>query len=93
MGWRTTGDVAEFLGVAGGHLRQERARNTVLLTVTEQLRVNPAPKPAPAAPTQAAAAAADPARLPLFGSHFPCPGLLAGSFAFPGRGGILKALC
>jgi GNAT superfamily N-acetyltransferase len=67
MGWRTTGDVAEFLAVAGGYLRQERARNTVLLTVTEQLRVNPAPKPDQPAPTQAAAAPADPARLPLFG--------------------------
>jgi len=65
MGWRTTGDVAEFLGVAGGYLRQERARNTVLLTVTEQLRVNAVPKPAPPAATQATAA--DPAGMPLFG--------------------------
>jgi hypothetical protein len=65
MGWRTTGDVAEFLGVAGGYLRQERARNTVLLTVTEQLRVKAVPAPTPPAPAQATAA--DPARLPLFG--------------------------
>jgi len=42
MGWRTTGDVAEFLAVAGEYLWRERARNTVLLTVSEQLRVNPA---------------------------------------------------
>ena len=41
LGWRTTGDVAEFLGAAGGYLRLAPARNTVLLTVTEQLRVNP----------------------------------------------------
>jgi hypothetical protein len=67
MGWRTTGDVVEFLGAAGGYLRQERARNTVLLTVTEQLRANAAPKPTPPAPAQAAAAVTDPARLPLFG--------------------------
>lgn len=60
MGWRTTGDVTEFLGAAGGYLRQERARNTVLLTVTEQMRVNPSRD-------AAAAATADPARLPLFG--------------------------
>ena len=36
MGWRTTGDVAEFLAAAGAYLRRERARNTVILTVTEQ---------------------------------------------------------
>lgn len=42
MGWRTTGDVAEFLEAAGDYLRLERAKNTVLLTVTEQMRVNPA---------------------------------------------------
>jgi GNAT superfamily N-acetyltransferase len=59
MGWRTTGDVAEFLGAAGGYLRLERARNTVLLTVTEQMRVNLAREATPAA--------ADPAHLPLFG--------------------------
>jgi GNAT superfamily N-acetyltransferase len=41
MGWRTTGDVAEFLAVAGEYLRRERARNTVILTVSEQMRVNP----------------------------------------------------
>ena len=42
MGWRTTGDVAEFLAAAGEYLWRERARNTVILTVSEQLRVNPA---------------------------------------------------
>jgi hypothetical protein len=40
MGWRTTADVNEFLGAAADFLRAERARNTVLLTVTEQLRLN-----------------------------------------------------
>ena len=42
MGWRTTGDVAEFLAAAGEYLWRERARNTVILTVSEQLRVNQA---------------------------------------------------
>jgi hypothetical protein len=38
-GWRTTGDVAEFLAVAGEYRWRERARNrarnTVILTVSE----------------------------------------------------------
>ena len=59
MGWRTTGDVAAFLDEVGAFLRRERARNTVLLTVTEQLRVNQS--------RDADAGAADPAGLPLFG--------------------------
>lgn len=37
-----TGDVAGFLAAAGEHLRRERARNTVLLTVTGQLLASPA---------------------------------------------------
>jgi len=41
MVWRTTGDVAGFLAAAGECLWRERARNTVILTVSEQLRVNP----------------------------------------------------
>src|SRR3984957_17622844 len=61
MTWRTTGDVAESLDVAGAYLRRERARNTVLLTVTEQLRVNRERDAA------AAAGVTDPAHLPLFG--------------------------
>jgi GNAT superfamily N-acetyltransferase len=40
MAWRMTGDVTEFLDAAGGYLRRDRVRNTVLLTVTEQLRRN-----------------------------------------------------
>jgi hypothetical protein len=50
MTWRTTGDVAEFLDAAGAYLRRERARNTVLLTVTEQLRVNQARGPVVTSP-------------------------------------------
>ncbi len=61
MGWQTTGDVAEFLTAAGAYLRQERARNTVLLTVAEQLRVNPARYAA------AEAGGTGPAHRPLFG--------------------------
>ena len=41
MVWRTTGDVAGFLAAAGECLWREHARNTVILTVSEQLRVNP----------------------------------------------------
>ena len=59
MGWQTTGDVAEFLAAAGVFLRAERARNTIVLTVTETMRVNPAQSPGGDHP--------DPARLPLFG--------------------------
>ena len=47
MAWQTTGDVTEFLAAAGPYLRWERARNTVILSVTETMRVNaaaPAPK-------------------------------------------------
>lgn len=39
MGWFTTADAGEFLAVAGEFLRAEPARNTVMLTVTEDLRV------------------------------------------------------
>jgi GNAT superfamily N-acetyltransferase len=39
MEWRTTGDVAEFLAAAGDYLRRDRVSNTVILTVTEQLRL------------------------------------------------------
>ena len=61
MGWQTTEDVAEFLARAGAYLRRERARNTVLLTVAEQLRVNPARYAAPEA------GGTGPAHRPLFG--------------------------
>lgn len=57
--WVTTGDVAEFLEAAGPFLRAERARNTVLLTVSETARIHPE--------HYAADGGADPATLPLFG--------------------------
>jgi len=71
MGWRTTGDVAEFLAAAGPFLRRDRVRNTVLLTVTETMRENPAlHRSGPAGragPVGPAGPAAASARLPLFG--------------------------
>jgi RimJ/RimL family protein N-acetyltransferase len=48
MAWQTTGDVAEFLAAAGPYLRRERARNTVILSVAESMRVNAAARPGPA---------------------------------------------
>jgi GNAT superfamily N-acetyltransferase len=41
MSWRMTGVLEEFLAEAGEFLRADRARNTVLLTVTETLRSRP----------------------------------------------------
>ena len=52
MSWSTTTAVEEFLAEAGEFLRAEPARNSVVLTVTENLRV----KAATAPPTEAAAA-------------------------------------
>jgi RimJ/RimL family protein N-acetyltransferase len=40
MGWFTTGAVTEFLAEAGEFLRAEPARNTVILSVTENLRLS-----------------------------------------------------
>lgn len=62
MEWETTADVAEFLATAGAFLRRERARNTVLLTVAETAREQPA-RYAPAE----ASGAGDAALSPLFG--------------------------
>jgi GNAT superfamily N-acetyltransferase len=60
MAWQTTGDAAEFLAAAGPYLRRERARNTVILTVTETMRVS-------SAGSDGAAAGGDPATRPLLG--------------------------
>ena len=60
MGWFITVDAGEFLAEAGAFLRAEPARNTVVLTVTENLRVKAA------APTPAAAAGPGPDE-PFFG--------------------------
>jgi GNAT superfamily N-acetyltransferase len=45
MGWFTTGAVTEFLAEAGEFLRAEPARNTVILSVTENLRFRAAALP------------------------------------------------
>ena len=50
MSWIITGEVGEFLAEAGDFLRAEPARNSVLLTVTEDLRVQAAAQSPPAAP-------------------------------------------
>ena len=63
MGWQTTGDVAEFLAAAGEYLTRERARNTVILTVSEQLRVNRAMYSLPAGASESHGTAIR----PLFG--------------------------
>jgi hypothetical protein len=76
MGWRTTGDVAEFLAAAGDYLSRERARNTVILTVSEQLRVNPARYTRP----PAAGGCQDPAGRPLFGWRADQAGAVTGAF-------------
>lgn len=46
MSWFTTGKVSQFLAEAGDFLRAERARNTVILTVTESMRFS-GPEAAP----------------------------------------------
>ena len=63
MGWFTTGAVAEFLAEAGEFLRAEPARNTVILSVTENLRLSSQPG----------------GDGPLFGWWRPGPSLAAGA--------------
>jgi RimJ/RimL family protein N-acetyltransferase len=50
MGWFITADAGEFLAEAGEFLRAEPARNTVVLTVTENLRARAAAASPAAAP-------------------------------------------
>jgi GNAT superfamily N-acetyltransferase len=76
MGWRTTGDVAAFLAAAGAYLRGERARNTVILTVSEQLRADPGHYSGP----PDAGRRRDPDREPLFGWYTDGAGAVAGAF-------------
>jgi GNAT superfamily N-acetyltransferase len=75
MSWFSTGAVDDFLAEAGEFLRSDRVRNTVILTVTESLRVNgqtPADEP--------------PARdAPLFGAWRSAPGDAAPGDAAPGH--------
>ena len=81
MGWRTTGDAAEFLAAAGEYLWRERARNTVILTVSEQLRLSPARYAQPAGGDAADGDAADgPAGCPLLGWWTDRAGAVGGAF-------------
>lgn len=70
MSWQTTGDAARFLAAAGECLRTERARNTVMLTVTATMGANPARY----------AAGPDPARSPLLGWWTAPDGKVGGAF-------------
>ena len=76
MGWQTTADVTEFLAQAGDYLLSERARNTVILTVSEQLRVNPARYSGPAGPSESHG----PGSRPLFGWWTGQAGAVGGAF-------------
>jgi len=86
MAWQTTSEVTEFLAAAGPYLRRERVRNTVILSVTETMRVNaaaagtssPAARPGPE-PAPAGQAAGQAAR-PLFGWWSDPAGAVAGAF-------------
>jgi RimJ/RimL family protein N-acetyltransferase len=87
MAWQTTGDVTEFLAAAGPYLRRERARNTVILSVTETMRVNAAATPrasaapaGPAARTAPAGPADQAAARPLLGWWSDPVGAVAGAF-------------
>src|SRR3984957_14380493 len=81
MAWQTTGDVTEFLAAAGPYLRRERARNTVILSVTESMRVNAAASAgkSPASPASARAAGLAATR-PLLGWWTDPAGAVAGAF-------------
>ena len=50
MSWFITTQVEEFLAVAGEFLQAEPARNSVVLTVTENLRIRAAAQSPPAVP-------------------------------------------
>jgi GNAT superfamily N-acetyltransferase len=76
MGWQTTADVTEFLTHAGDYLLRERARNTVILTVSEQLRANRARYSAPAGASEGHG----PGSRPLFGWWTDRVGAVGGAF-------------
>jgi RimJ/RimL family protein N-acetyltransferase len=89
MGWFTTGVVTEFLAEAGEYLRAEPARNTVILSVTENLRLRAAAAPAgheapgPGTPDTGPGHRDQPNDEPLFGWWRPGPGQTVG----PGQRG------
>jgi RimJ/RimL family protein N-acetyltransferase len=67
MGWFITADTEEFVAVAGEYLRAEPARNSVVLTVTENLRVAAAAR----SPAVRSPAVQSPAGAPGFGPDEP----------------------
>jgi RimJ/RimL family protein N-acetyltransferase len=83
MGWFTTGAVTEFLAEAGEFLRAEPARNTVILSVTENLRLRSAAPadgeqaPGPGPPDTGHGSQPNPDE-PLFGWWRPGPRPAAG---------------
>jgi RimJ/RimL family protein N-acetyltransferase len=86
MAWQTTGEVTEFLAAAGPYLRREPVRNTVILSVTETMRVNAAASAGNSSPAAGHPESASPdgaaghAARPLFG-WWPDPaGAVAGAF-------------
>ncbi len=98
MTWRTTGDVTEFLSLAGAYLRRERARNNILLTVTEQLRLNRARGAVPSGramstPVPSGAASSDPVpagRVPS-GPALSGPALSGPALSGPAPSGTVSA--
>jgi RimJ/RimL family protein N-acetyltransferase len=76
MVWSTTTAVEEFLAEAGEFLRAEPARNSVILTVAENLRV----KAAPAAPASAGASPGDDRTLLGWWRPSADPDLVGGAF-------------
>jgi RimJ/RimL family protein N-acetyltransferase len=96
MGWFTTGSVEKFLAEAGPFLKAEPARNTVILSVTDTLRRQPAPARARPGPDQPASARARPGPdQPAFGWWRPgsAPATVAGAFMHtPGLPVVLTAM-
>jgi GNAT superfamily N-acetyltransferase len=89
MAWQTTHDVTEFLAAAGPYLRRERVRNTVILSVTESMRVNAAAAAGRSSASASASAArpepvpahdAGQAGRPLLGWWSDPAGAVAGAF-------------
>jgi RimJ/RimL family protein N-acetyltransferase len=76
MSWFMTADTGRFLAVARDFLRVDPARNSVMLTVTENLRVNAAAQ----APPDAPGAGAPGAGAPLFGWWQPSPAPVGAAF-------------
>jgi GNAT superfamily N-acetyltransferase len=80
MAWQTTGDVIAFLAAAGPYLRRERARNTVILSVTESMRVSAEASAGDSSAAAARPGSASASTRPLFGWWCDPVGPVAGAF-------------